>query len=211
MDVFTTGIWMQAAQAVGAVGLLGTGLGAVLGMAARRLAAPADERADAVAGLLPGSNCAQCGFAGCQQAASALVEGRAPPTLCPPGGTSTAQRIAQLLGLPLNLADAQAALPQVAWVQEALCIGCTRCIRTCTTDAIVGAVKQMHTVLPEACHACTLCEQACPTGAIRMKPVLPTLATWHWPQPGRVAACLPQGLAGPAGAAPGSAAAAAVH
>jgi electron transport complex protein RnfB len=36
-----------------------------------------------VAALLPGSNCAQCGFVGCKQAASAMVEGRAAPTSLP--------------------------------------------------------------------------------------------------------------------------------
>ena len=68
-------------------------------------------------------------------------------------------------------------------VDEARCIGCTRCIRKCTADAIVGAAKQMHTILPEACHACELCATECPTQAIAMKPVLPTLDTWHWPKP----------------------------
>ena len=38
-------------------------------------------------------------------------------------------------------------------------------------DAIVGAIKQMHTVLPEACYACGLCEVECPTAAIRIAPV----------------------------------------
>ena len=174
---------LQAAQAVGAVGLLGTALGALLGVAARQLSAPEDNRTEALAALLPGSNCAQCGYAGCKQAAAAMVEGRAAPTACPPGGVTTAQRVAQTLGLQLDLADAQAAMPQVAFVDEALCIGCTRCIRKCTADAIVGAAKQMHTVLPEACHACTLCATECPTQAIEMKPVLPTLDTWHWPKP----------------------------
>ena len=58
---------IHAAEAVAAIGLLGTGLGMVLGVAARYLSTPADDRAEAVAALLPGSNCAQCGFAGCSQ------------------------------------------------------------------------------------------------------------------------------------------------
>jgi electron transport complex protein RnfB len=178
-----TNLLWQGAQAVAALGVLGSLLGALLGVAARRLSVPEDDRAEAVAALLPGSNCAQCGFVGCKQAASAMVEGRAAPTSCPPGGVTTAQRIAQTLGLQLDLADAQAAMPQVAWVDEARCIGCTRCIRKCTADAIVGAAKQMHTILPEACHACELCATECPTQAIAMKPVLPTLDTWHWPKP----------------------------
>ena len=175
-------VMTHAAQAVGAIGLLGTGLGVVLGVAARYLSAPVDDRAEAVAALLPGSNCAQCGFAGCKQAAAAMVDGRAAPSACPPGGASTAQRVADLLGVRLVM-DASEALPTVAWVNEDRCIGCTRCIRKCSSDAIVGAAKQMHTVLPEACFACGLCEAECPTQAIMMKPVLPTLGTWHWPKP----------------------------
>ncbi|MDD5030026.1 MAG: RnfABCDGE type electron transport complex subunit B [Rhodoferax sp.] len=174
---------IQAAEAVVAIGLLGTALGLILGVAARYLSMPVDNRTESVAALLPGSNCAQCGFAGCKQAAAAMVEGRAAPNCCPPGGVSTAQRLADLLGVRLS-ADASDAAPQcVAWVDEERCIGCTRCIRKCGSDAIVGALKQMHTVLPEACYACGLCQAECPTDAIIMKPVLPTLATWHWPKP----------------------------
>jgi electron transport complex protein RnfB len=184
LDVMDTHMMLQAAQAVAAIGLLGASLGVVLGVAARYLSAPVDARADAVAALLPGSNCAQCGFAGCKQAAAAMVEGRAAPSCCPPGGASTAQRVAELLGVRLVVDGSDAALPTVAWVDEARCIGCTRCIRKCGSDAIVGAIKQMHTVLPEACYACGLCEAECPTQAIVMKPVLPTLTTWHWPKPG---------------------------
>jgi len=178
-----THMMTQAAQAVAAIGLLGTGLGVVLGVAARYLSTPADDRADAVAALLPGSNCAQCGFAGCKQAAAAIVDGRASPNCCPPGGVSTAQRVAELIGVRLAVDGSDAALPTVAWVDEVRCIGCTRCIRKCGSDAIVGAIKQMHTVLPEACYACGLCVVECPTDAIVMKPVMPTLATWHWPKP----------------------------
>lgn len=174
---------VQGLEAVGAVALMGAVLGSVLGVAARRLSAPADERCETVAALLPGSNCAQCGHPGCKQAAAAIVDGRSPPTVCPPGGPSTAQRIADALGLKLDADQAQATLPRVAQVDEALCIGCTRCIRKCGADAIVGAAKQMHTVLADACYACELCGPECPTGAIHMRDVVPTLATWHWPKP----------------------------
>ncbi len=176
-------LMIQAAQAVGAIGLLGAGLGAILGVAARYLSAPVDDRTEAVAALLPGSNCAQCGFAGCRQAAAAIIEGRAAPSCCPPGGASTAQRVAEVIGVRLVVDGADAVLPTVAWVDEVRCIGCTRCIRKCGSDAIVGAIKQMHTVLPEACYACGLCVAECPTNAIVMNPVMPTLATWHWPKP----------------------------
>jgi Na+-translocating ferredoxin:NAD+ oxidoreductase subunit B len=173
----------QAAQAVAAIGLMGTALGLILGVAARYLSAPVDDRTEAVAALLPGSNCAQCGFAGCKQAAAAMVDGRAAPNCCTPGGVSTAQRVADLLGVRLSADAAEAEVPRVAWVDEARCIGCTRCIRKCGSDAIVGAAKQMHTVLPEVCFACGLCKDECPTNAIEMKPVKTTLATWHWPKP----------------------------
>lgn len=181
--MMATNMIIQAAEAVAAIGLLGTALGVILGVAARHFSVPVDNRTETVAALLPGSNCAQCGFAGCKQAAAAMVEGRAVPTCCTPGGVSTAQRVADLLGVRLNADAADAAPQRVAWVDESRCIGCTRCIRKCGSDAIVGALKQMHTVLPEVCYACGLCEAECPTDAIIMKPVLPTLATWHWPKP----------------------------
>ena len=77
-----TNLLWQGAQAVAALGVLGSLLGALLGVAARRLSGPEDDRAEAVAALLPGSNCAQCGFVGCKQAASAMVESEivTPPT-----------------------------------------------------------------------------------------------------------------------------------
>lgn len=174
---------VHTAHAVTAIGLLGASLGTVLGVAARYLSAPKDERAEAIAAMLPGANCAQCGYAGCSQAATAMVGGSAAPDCCPPGGASTAQRIADLLGVKLAAGGEGEALPTVAWVNEERCIGCMRCMRKCGSDAIVGSAKQMHTVLPEACFSCGLCAPECPTDAIEMKPVLPTLATWHFPKP----------------------------
>lgn len=168
-----THMMTQAAQAVGAIGLLGTGLGVVLGVAARYLSAPVDDRAEAVAAILPGSNCAQCGFAGCKRAAAAIVDGRAAPNVCPPGGASTALRVAEMIGVRLAVDGSDAALPRWLGWTRSVALGAPAAYANAPTDAIVGAIKQMHTVLPEACYACGLCEIECPTKAIVMKPVCP--------------------------------------
>lgn len=58
----------------------------------------------------------------------------------------------------------------VARVDEARCIGCTRCIDACPVDAIVGAQGQMHTVVEAWCIGCALCLPPCPVDCIEMTP-----------------------------------------
>ena len=56
----------------------------------------------------------------------------------------------------------------MAVIDEAECIGCAKCLKPCPTDAIIGANKFMHTVLPQYCTACELCIPACPVDCITM-------------------------------------------
>lgn len=51
------------------------------------------------------------------------------------------------------------------------CIGCTRCLPVCPVDAIVGAHKQLHTVLDSECIGCKLCVEPCPVDCISIVPV----------------------------------------
>jgi electron transport complex protein RnfB len=58
----------------------------------------------------------------------------------------------------------------VALIVEPDCIGCTKCIQACPVDAIVGAPKQMHTVIADLCTGCELCLPPCPVDCIELVP-----------------------------------------
>jgi len=168
---------------VASLTVIGVALGGLLGTAARFLAVEEDPLEEELKALLPGSQCGQCGFVGCGQAAAALARGEAPVTLCPPGGKAVAETLAKKLGVTADLSGHVDKGPETAVIDEDFCIGCTRCLKECSVDAILGAGKLMHTVISEACHGCGKCAPVCPTDAIALRPVAPTLAAWHWPKP----------------------------
>jgi electron transport complex protein RnfB len=168
--------------AIASVTLLGVSLGLVLGYAAQKLRVEGDPLVDELTAMLPASNCAQCGFAGCRQAAEALARHEAPVTLCPPGGKAVAQKLAERLGISADLSGMSDG-PKLADVREEFCIGCTKCMKVCPTDAILGAPKMIHYVLSEACTGCGACVDVCPTEAVLMAEVVPCIRTWVWPKP----------------------------
>lgn len=129
--------------------------------------------ADRIDALLPQTQCTKCGYDGCRPYADALASGAAQINRCPPGGQEGVAALAQLLDQPELPLDTTRGLPGpllVARVDEAHCIGCTLCIRACPVDAIVGANKRMHTVVPDLCTGCDLCVAPCPVDCIDMVP-----------------------------------------
>lgn len=169
--------------AVGSLAVMGVALGGLLGVAAKLLAVEEDPLENELQAMLPGSQCGQCGFVGCSQYAAALAKHEAPVTACAPGGKAVAEALAKKLGVSADLSDHEEKGPEYALINEDLCIGCLRCIGECSSDAIVGALKQVHTVITESCHGCTKCFKICPTEAITMCKVPVTLGTWHWEKP----------------------------
>ncbi|MQG91704.1 RnfABCDGE type electron transport complex subunit B [Pseudomonas sp. MN1F] len=131
------------------------------------------QRIDA---LLPQTQCGKCGHNGCRPYAEGLAAGEA-INKCPPGGSETIAALATLLEAPLLAPDPLrgSAPPQVAYIREAECIGCTKCIQACPVDAIVGAAKLMHTVVASECTGCDLCLAPCPVDCIDMQPLPPTV------------------------------------
>ena len=161
--------------------------GVILGYSAIRFHVDSDPIVDKIDALLPQTQCGQCTYAGCRPYAEAIASGEADINQCPPGGAATIQALADLLGVdpkPLNSEHGEEKPEKtVAWIDENICIGCTLCIQACPVDAILGAAKQMHTVIADECTGCELCIPPCPVECIFMIPVKDTIETWRWPEP----------------------------
>ena len=137
--------------------------------------------------LLPQTQCTRCGYAGCRPYAEAIASGLAEINQCPPGGSATIEALAALLGRParpLNPAYGVEGAELVAQIDEEACIGCARCLPPCPVDAILGASKQMHTVLLALCTGCELCVAPCPVDCIAMVPRASIAAAPPAPSPG---------------------------
>ena len=133
--------------------------------------------------VLPQTQCGQCGYHGCRPYAEALYQGAADIDQCPPGGTKTRRALADLLGrdAPWQPGSATHEL-HLARIVERDCIGCTKCIDACPVDAIVGAQRQMHTVIRSRCTGCALCIPPCPVDCIELE-AESAEPDWRWPQP----------------------------
>ncbi len=161
-------------------------LGAILGFASVYFQVNENPVVEQINAILPQTQCGQCTFPGCKPYATAIVNGEADINQCPPGGEATIQALANLLGVdakPLNPENGAEERPTVAFIDEETCIGCTLCIQACPVDAILGAAKQMHTIIAAECTGCDLCLPPCPVDCIDMIEVKSDLQSWHWEQP----------------------------
>lgn len=169
--------------AVAAISLLGLIFGVILGYASRRFAVEDDPVVEKIDGLLPQSQCGQCGYPGCRPYAEAVSNGEK-INRCAPGGEGVMLKIAELLNVDPQPIDGDDAAPEparmLAVIDEANCIGCTKCIQACPVDAIVGATRAMHTVISDLCTGCNLCVAPCPTQCIDLRPVETTTESWKW-------------------------------
>ena len=173
-------------EAIIAITVLALLFGLLLGFAAVRFKVEEDPVVEKVDAILPQTQCGQCGYAGCRPYAEAIVNGEADINQCPPGGETVIHALADLLDRepkPLNEEHGEHKEERVAVIREAECIGCTLCIQACPVDCILGAAKQMHTVIAVECTGCELCLPPCPVDCIDMLPVKQEIDDWTWPFP----------------------------
>ncbi len=96
-------------------------------------------------------------------------------------GQTVIVNIAELMGVEPPTTDIEGdPAPMVAFIDEDMCIGCTKCIQACPVDAIIGTNKAMHTIIPDLCTGCELCVPPCPTDCISMIKVESTIHNWNW-------------------------------
>jgi electron transport complex protein RnfB len=127
---------------------------------------------DAIDQQLPQTQCTQCGYNGCRPYAEAIARGT-PHNQCPPGGAPVIEKLSALLNrevIPFNPKHGVEKPKVWAYIREADCIGCTKCIDACPTDAILGSGKMMHTVIQSECTGCQLCVEPCPMDCIELVP-----------------------------------------
>ena len=161
-------------------------LGALLGYASLKFKVEGDPLVEKIDAILPQTQCGQCGFPGCRPYATAIASGEADINQCPPGGEEGIRKLADLLGREFKSLSEEHGVEKpksVALIDENTCIGCTLCIQACPVDAIVGAAKQLHTVVAGECTGCELCVAPCPVDCIAMEPIVDTLDTWKWRYP----------------------------
>ena len=141
--------------------------------------------ADRIDAWLPQTQCTQCGYPRCRAYAEAVAAGSAGINQCPPGGEVTIAALAKLLNAPPEPLDPRFGIHKLrarAVIDEAVCIGCRKCLDVCPMDAIVNARKLMHTVIARECNGCELCLPPCPVDCIVMVPVDSDEAAEPWPE-----------------------------
>lgn len=181
------------------MGGLGLFAGVALGIAAQIFHLDVDPRETEILNALPGFNDGACGYPGCAAYAKAVVTGAAGPDLCHVGGTVTAKRIAEIMGLTpgkgqppliavvfcqgdrlkakvkyryLGMVNCGAAQMIAEGPKEcpAGCLGMGRCVRACPFDAIEITPEKLAVISRDKCTGCQKCVSACPRSVIRMVP-----------------------------------------
>ncbi len=177
---------------------IGLVMAALLAVGRKAFFVAVDERHEKIMAILPGANCGGCGYPGCSGYASALVEGKALPSACPPGGLDTATQIAAVLGVEVGetvdqvavvacAGDTAASPARARYIGVATCgaahavaggpkacthgcLGLGSCQAACPFDAIEMTPGGLALVIKERCTGCGKCVAACPRGIIELVP-----------------------------------------
>jgi len=175
---------------------VGATCGAVLSIASKVFYVYEDPRISEVEGLLAGANCGGCGYAGCAAAAVAVVDGKAPPSVCVVAGLETAVEVATVMGVDpgsaeplkslntclggdraedrfiyagINSCRAMSAIYGGKRLCRVGCIGLGDCIRSCQFNAIHMGPDGYPVVDEFKCVGCGACEKVCPKSILTVR------------------------------------------
>ncbi|MGN1137710.1 MAG: RnfABCDGE type electron transport complex subunit B [Oscillospiraceae bacterium] len=176
--------------------VMGAAAGILLTIVSKIFAVKTDERIEAVNEALPQVNCGACGFSGCSDYAKAIVEQGAAANLCKPGGTESAEKIAEIMGVKAESAVPSAAVVLCSgdcdsakqyfvfggvqscaaakrfyggeWQCKYGCLGFGDCAGVCPVNAI-SVNNGVASVDPKKCIGCGLCTKTCPNNIIVLR------------------------------------------
>lgn len=180
------------------LGFTGLSLGLLLAFASKRFHVYINPRIEQVADALPGINCGACGYAGCNGFARAVVEGKAEPAGCIPGGPKTVHAVADIIGITSGVPEPQMAVVHCnggidkaleravySGVEDCLaatlvgngskvcqdgCLGLGTCVRICPFDALRITPEGIAIVDQDKCTGCGKCVKVCPRSIISLIP-----------------------------------------
>jgi RnfABCDGE-type electron transport complex B subunit len=181
---------------MGGLGLL---FSSILVIADKKLRVQENPLIGQIAELLPNANCGACGFAGCYDFATKIVDGKVELSKCSVCDSDTRDEISRLLGINSSLAEKKIARILCRGDNDAAkrknvyyigpnscsalalmggiklcqygCLGGGDCVEACPFDAIFMADNGLPVIIEEACTGCGLCAKACPRNIIEIHPV----------------------------------------
>ena len=187
---------LLSAATLGSVGMV---FGTLIAFANAKLKVFEDPRLDALAEMLPGTNCGACGTPGCRAFAEALVGGDKQPSSCTVMSPDDVSDVASFLGVDAGTANKRVARllcaggahvalqrAQYAGLQTCSaaamvasggkacswgCLGLADCEVSCDLDAIRMDAHGLPVVDPDLCTACNDCVEACPKDLFVLMPV----------------------------------------
>lgn len=173
--------------------VLGILAGTLLTVASKVFEVKTDERIEAAAAALPQINCGSCGYSGCSDYAEAVVTKGAPCTACKPGGSQTAAKLAEIMGISAQEVESEVAfvrckgdcnvtkhkyvfdgVPSCAASNRFFngskecssgCLGYGDCVKVCPRNAI-SIIDRIAVIDPAVCIGCGLCAKECPNNLI---------------------------------------------
>lgn len=176
--------------------VLGIFAGILLTAASKIFEVKVDPRIEEVNDALPQVNCGACGYSGCSDYAKAIVEKGESTGLCKPGGSQSADKIAEIMGVAATHGEKEVAIVRCSgncsaeqkdfefdgimtcknakrfygsmWGCKYGCIGLGDCAEVCSSNAVVINDGLAH-ILPENCIGCGLCAKACPNNIIEIR------------------------------------------